>query len=128
VKITEIKTHFVDRYLFVTVHTDSGPVGYGESGAWGFLEASAGAVDTFTRGCFAGAQWSVYVELSVGRTGGASIGSLPQPYKGGGAMRHISLDSPLSMTALGEVSWETGQSLPRAIARTSASSIWARSS
>ncbi len=48
-KITEIRTHFVDRYLFVTVHTDAGHVGYGESGAWGFLEASASAVDTFRR-------------------------------------------------------------------------------
>lgn len=48
-KITDIKTHFVDRYLFVTVHTDDGLVGYGESGAWGFLEASAEAVETFKR-------------------------------------------------------------------------------
>jgi len=49
VKITNIATHFVDRYLFVTVHTDSGLVGLGESGAWGFLEASAQAVETFKR-------------------------------------------------------------------------------
>ncbi|HYJ12100.1 MAG TPA: hypothetical protein VEW66_00795, partial [Thermomicrobiales bacterium] len=48
-KITEIQTHFVDRYLFLTVHTDEGIVGLGESGAWGFLEASAGAVETFKR-------------------------------------------------------------------------------
>jgi galactonate dehydratase len=48
-KITEIRTHFVDRYLFVTVHTDSGLVGYGESGAWGFLEASAQVVETYKR-------------------------------------------------------------------------------
>jgi galactonate dehydratase len=48
-KITKIATHFVDRYLFVTVHTDSGLVGLGESGAWGFLEASAQAVETFKR-------------------------------------------------------------------------------
>ncbi len=48
-KITNIATHFVDRYLFVTVHTDSGLVGLGESGAWGFLEASAQAVETFKR-------------------------------------------------------------------------------
>jgi len=48
-KITNIETHFVDRFLFVTVHTDAGLVGLGESGAWGFLEASAQAVETFTR-------------------------------------------------------------------------------
>jgi galactonate dehydratase len=48
-KITEIRTHFVDRYLFVTVHTDAGLVGYGESGAWGFLEASAQVVETYKR-------------------------------------------------------------------------------
>lgn len=48
-KITNIETHFVDRFLFVTVHTDSGLIGLGESGAWGFLEASAQAVETFKR-------------------------------------------------------------------------------
>lgn len=48
-KITDVQTHFVDRYLFLTVHTDEGIVGLGESGAWGFLEASAGAVETFKR-------------------------------------------------------------------------------
>ena len=48
-KITDIRTIFVDRYLFVQVHTDAGIVGLGESGAWGYLEASAGAVETFKR-------------------------------------------------------------------------------
>jgi galactonate dehydratase len=48
-KITAIETIFVDRYLFVEVHTDAGIVGLGESGAWGFLEASAQAVETFKR-------------------------------------------------------------------------------
>jgi galactonate dehydratase len=46
-KIREIETIFVDRYLFVKVHTDEGITGLGESGAWGYLEASAGAVQTF---------------------------------------------------------------------------------
>ena len=46
-------------------------------------------------------QWSLYVELSVGSTGGVSIASLPQPYKGGKASSHISLDSPLSVTKRG---------------------------
>jgi galactonate dehydratase len=48
-KITAVETLLVDRYLFVQVHTDAGITGLGESGAWGFLEASAAAVDTFTR-------------------------------------------------------------------------------
>jgi galactonate dehydratase len=49
VKITAIENIFVDRYLFVKVHTDAGISGLGESGAWGFLEASAAAVETFKR-------------------------------------------------------------------------------
>ncbi len=48
-KITAIETIFVDRYLFVEIHTDAGIVGLGESGAWGFLEASAQAIETFKR-------------------------------------------------------------------------------
>ena len=48
-KITAIDTIFVDRYLFVQVHTDAGITGLGESGAWGYLEASAGAIETFKR-------------------------------------------------------------------------------
>jgi len=48
-KIVDIETIPVDRYLFVKVHTDDGISGLGESGAWGYLEASASAVDTFKR-------------------------------------------------------------------------------
>ncbi len=48
-KITAIENIFVDRYLFVKVQTDAGLTGLGESGAWGFLEASASAVETFKR-------------------------------------------------------------------------------
>ena len=48
-KIKNVSTHLIDRYLFVTVDTDAGITGLGESGAWGYLEASAGAVDTFKR-------------------------------------------------------------------------------
>jgi galactonate dehydratase len=48
-KITDIRAIFVDRYLFVQVYTDNGLVGLGESGAWGYLEASAAAVETFKR-------------------------------------------------------------------------------
>jgi galactonate dehydratase len=45
VKITDIETIFVDRYLFVQVHTDAGITGLGESGAWGYLEPSAVVVE-----------------------------------------------------------------------------------
>jgi len=48
-KITDIECIHVDRYLFVKVHTDEGVTGLGESGAWGFLEASEMAVNTFKR-------------------------------------------------------------------------------
>ena len=48
-QITDVRTIFVDRYLFVEVDTDAGITGLGESGAWGFLEASAAAVETFKR-------------------------------------------------------------------------------
>ena len=48
-KITHIETIPVDRYLFVKVHTDEGISGLGESGAWGYLEASEAAVGTFKR-------------------------------------------------------------------------------
>ncbi len=48
-QITAVETLLVDRYLFVQVHTDAGITGLGESGAWGFLEASAAAVETFAR-------------------------------------------------------------------------------
>jgi galactonate dehydratase len=48
-KITAIGTVPVDRYLFVQVHTDEGISGLGESGTWGFLEASAQVVETFKR-------------------------------------------------------------------------------
>ncbi len=48
-KITSIETLPIDQYLFVQVHTDEGITGLGESGAWGFLEASQSAVETFKR-------------------------------------------------------------------------------
>lgn len=47
IKIVEVKSFFVGKYLYVRIETDKGIVGYGESGAWGFLEASAGVVDAF---------------------------------------------------------------------------------
>ncbi len=48
-KITRIEPLFVDRYLLVQVHTDEGLVGLGESGAWGFLAASASAMERFAQ-------------------------------------------------------------------------------
>ena len=48
-KIVDIETIPVDRYLFVKVHTDEGISGLGESGAWGYLEASESVVKTFKR-------------------------------------------------------------------------------
>jgi galactonate dehydratase len=48
-KITDIETLFLDRFLLIQVHTDEGLIGLGESGAWGYLEASAGAIETFKR-------------------------------------------------------------------------------
>ena len=48
-KIVDIKTIPVARYLFVQVITDEGITGVGESGAWGYLEASEKAVETFKR-------------------------------------------------------------------------------
>ncbi len=53
-KITAIETILaaiepgpVTQYMFVQVHTDEGITGLGESGAWGYLEASAAVVETF---------------------------------------------------------------------------------
>jgi galactonate dehydratase len=48
-KITGVESVFVDHYLFVRVQTDAGLSGLGESGAWGFLEASAAVVQKFAR-------------------------------------------------------------------------------
>ena len=48
-KITDVRTVPVGRYLFVTIHTNEGITGLGESGTWGFLEASGKAVETFKR-------------------------------------------------------------------------------
>ncbi|MCJ7551895.1 MAG: galactonate dehydratase, partial [Anaerolineae bacterium] len=47
-KITSVRPIFVDRYLFVQVETDAGITGLGESGAWGYLEPSAAAVEKFS--------------------------------------------------------------------------------
>jgi len=46
-KITNVEPLMIDRYLFVRITTDSGHVGIGESGSWGFLEASFAAIGKF---------------------------------------------------------------------------------
>ena len=46
-KITDVKTIPVNRFLFVQIETDEGITGLGESGAWAFLDASKEAVTSF---------------------------------------------------------------------------------
>ena len=46
-KITEIKVLPVNAFLYVKIFTDESIIGIGESGAWGFLNASAEAIETF---------------------------------------------------------------------------------
>ena len=46
-KITDLEILPLDRYLFLRIHTDTGITGLGESGAWGYLEASATMMDGY---------------------------------------------------------------------------------
>ena len=46
-KITDIKVIMANSFMYVKVYTDEGIEGTGESGAWGFLNASAEAVESF---------------------------------------------------------------------------------
>ena len=48
-KITRVEPLMLDHFLLVRVHTDAGITGLGESGAWGFLEASQAAIEKFGR-------------------------------------------------------------------------------
>lgn len=48
-KITGVETLLIGPYMFVQVHTDEGITGLGESGTHGYIEASAGAIETFKR-------------------------------------------------------------------------------
>ena len=45
-KITDLKVLRANRSVFCRIYTDEGIVGLGESGAWGFLEASVAALET----------------------------------------------------------------------------------
>ena len=46
-KITGVNVHFVDKYLYAEVLTDAGIAGVGETGAWGYLEPTAVAIEKF---------------------------------------------------------------------------------
>lgn len=48
-KITAVEAIPVHRYLFAKIHTDEGITGVGESGSWGYLEASEAAIKKFGR-------------------------------------------------------------------------------
>ncbi len=48
-KITKVEAIGVSRYLYAKIHTDEGITGLGESGAWGYLEASKSAIELFGR-------------------------------------------------------------------------------
>ena len=45
-KIVDLKVLRANRSVFSQSYSDEGIVGMGESGAWGFLEASAAALET----------------------------------------------------------------------------------
>ena len=47
-KITDVKLIYAKHYLFVHVYTDEGIVGLGEAGNWGYLDATAACIRTFT--------------------------------------------------------------------------------
>jgi len=46
-QIRKVEPLLVDRFLFVRVLTEGGLTGIGECGAWGQLEASAAAIQSF---------------------------------------------------------------------------------
>lgn len=47
-KITDVKLIYAKHYLFVHVYTDEGIVGLGEAGNWGYLDATAAAIQKFS--------------------------------------------------------------------------------
>lgn len=46
-RIESVKPIFIDHYLLVEVQTDTGLVGLGESGAWGYQEGTAATIERF---------------------------------------------------------------------------------
>jgi galactonate dehydratase len=47
VRIDKVEAMLLDRFLFVEITADNGLKGLGESGAWGFHESAAAAIDKF---------------------------------------------------------------------------------
>ncbi len=47
-KITDVKLIYAKHYLFVQIYTDEGIVGLGEAGNWGYLDATAAAINKFS--------------------------------------------------------------------------------
>ena len=47
-KITDVKLIYAKHYLFVHIYTDEGIVGLGEAGNWGYLDATAAAIQKFS--------------------------------------------------------------------------------
>ena len=48
-KIVNVKVIKSNRAVYCKILTDEGIIGSGESGAWGFLDASAQAIETFSQ-------------------------------------------------------------------------------
>ena len=46
-KITDLEILPINRYLFLKIHTDAGITGLGESGTWGYLQASASVMESY---------------------------------------------------------------------------------
>ena len=46
-KITDVKLRFAKHYLFVQIYTDAEITGLGEAGNWGYLQATAAAIEKF---------------------------------------------------------------------------------
>ncbi len=47
-KITDIKLIYAKHYLFIQIYTDEGITGLGEVGNWGYLDATAAAIEKFS--------------------------------------------------------------------------------
>ena len=77
-QITTVEPLLIDRYLFSRVETDDGLVGLGESGASGFLEASAAAIEKFRRDLVGNHPLGIEHHWQYGRRG-AEFADLAKP-------------------------------------------------
>lgn len=106
-RIERVEPIFVDRFLFVEITTDSGLVGLGESGAWGFHDATASAIATFAE-YLLGTRRSVAhrhcasqsVERGIDGSLPAGRGTLPDIH-GSGAAGHLWRDPSSANPAVG---------------------------